>query len=515
MTPTRAITWPPGLYMTLLITSIPVRDAAQAARNVAEALPAGAEAIELRIDAYAGEAAALSALILRHPRCKWIVTCRTRAEGGAFAGDAASALQRAADVARNTPAWIDLDQRSCGPAAAFEAAAPGAWRPAGVIVSSHAFDGRTPDVEALRAAAGRLGPGAPVKIVWTPRDVCDNFAAFQAQREGDGHVSAICMGEEGLASRILARKFGAFASYCCLGPDAATAAGQPALADVKSLYRWDAIGPRTRVFGLAGDPVAHSAGPAFFNAAFGRLGMDAVYVPFRVRGREALARFLAGAKARPWLDFGGLSVTLPHKRAAFELADAIADEETQRIGAVNTLTLRGGRWIGANTDAPAAAASLAAALGCEPADLAGLAVDLLGTGGAARAVAAGLRKWQCTVTVFGRDPARTAAFAGELDCAAADWAERAAASGARRAGDILVNATSVGLAPQADASPMPPQGLAGRRLVFDLVYQPAVTRLLADAAAAGCQILGGRDMFARQASMQLEIWTGVADSSGF
>jgi shikimate 5-dehydrogenase len=146
---------------------------------------------------------------------------------------------------------------------------------------------------------------------------------------------------------------------------------------------------------------------------------------------------------------------------------------------------------------------LADALGCSRIDLAGVRVDVLGTGGAARAVLYGLKEPGCTVTLYGRSADRTLRLAEQSGAVAAAWNERL-----QRDGDVLINCTTVGMWPDVDASPVPADALADCRLVFDLIYNPLETRLLRDAAGTGIKTLNGLDMFVRQAAVQFELWTG-------
>jgi len=135
--------------------------------------------------------------------------------------------------------------------------------------------------------------------------------------------------------------------------------------------------------------------------------------------------------------------------------------------------------------------------------LRGLSVDLLGTGGAARAIVTGLRDAGGRVTIYGRSRERTRGLADALGATPAAWDQRTA-----RNGSILINCTNVGMTPAADTSPMPAEALRGCALVFDVIYNPLTTKLLRDAAAAGIATLGGLDMFLRQAGRQFVLWTG-------
>jgi shikimate dehydrogenase len=202
---------------------------------------------------------------------------------------------------------------------------------------------------------------------------------------------------------------------------------------------------------------------------------------------------------------GGFSVTAPHKTAARRWVGTGAGATAVRTGAVNTLVFTAGKKAtGYNTDSDAALDSITSALGGARKDLAGLSADVLGAGGAARAVIAALQACGCRVTVFGRSPERTSRLAKQFDAEARPWDQRV-----KRRGEMLVNCTTVGMWPAIDESPMPADALAGCKLVFDVVYNPLETRLLRDATSAGAPTLRGLDMFIRQAAKQLEYWTGV------
>ena len=243
--------------------------------------------------------------------------------------------------------------------------------------------------------------------------------------------------------------------------------------------------------------------PFLFNRWFTELGINAVYVPLLVRrGGGGVSRFLDGCMARSWLDLRGLSVTIPHKTAALKWVGEGADSLARGIGAANTLSFIDDTPAAYNTDCYAALSAIAGALGCDRTELVGRSVDVLGAGGSARALVAGLCELGCNVTIYGRSADKARRFAKEFSCAARSWEERA-----DRKGDILINCTPIGMWPAMGESPVPAEALSGCDLVFDLIYRPLETALLRAAAAAGCKTLNGVDMFVRQAAMQLELWT--------
>lgn len=268
------------------------------------------------------------------------------------------------------------------------------------------------------------------------------------------------------------------------------------------------INGETRVVGILGDPVAHTLSPAMQNAAFVALGLNFVYLPFRV-SKADLAAAVAGLRA---LGLAGANVTVPHKEAVLPYLDEVA-EEARLIGAVNTIVNQGGRLKGYNTDA---AGFLRAAVeaGFEPR---GAAAVVLGAGGAARAVSfalalAGVRR----IAIFNRTPARAEALAEEVSRATGIWAAalpwgELAKCGVEVMGtaNIVVQTTSLGMHPQeAAAPPVPANAFRKEQLVVDLVYNPPRTEFLRLAEECGARTENGLGMLLYQGAAALELWTG-------
>lgn len=251
------------------------------------------------------------------------------------------------------------------------------------------------------------------------------------------------------------------------------------------------IGPRTQLCGVLLHPAGHTRSPAMHNAAFAALGLDAVYVAFDV-APAALAAALAGARA---LGVRQLAVSLPHKEAVVAHLDEVEDI-ARRIGAVNTVTAREGRLLGANTDWLGAVRALE-----RETALAGREVVVLGAGGTARAVAWGARERGARVTVLNRTLARAEKLATELGAAAGPLEDLPAL-----AYDVLVNTTSVGL--RSEESPVPAAAIRAGAVVLDAVYDPPRTRLLRDAEARGARPIEGKWMLVHQAAEQLRLWSG-------
>ncbi len=228
------------------------------------------------------------------------------------------------------------------------------------------------------------------------------------------------------------------------------------------------------------------------NAAFEQLGLDAVYAAFDVPP-DSLPAALDGARA---LGMRQLAISIPHKERALTLLHEV-DETARRIGAVNTATLREGRWWGHNTDWIGAVRALE-----REAPLRGLRAVVLGAGGAARAVVYGLLQRGAEVTVRNRSPERARELAASLGAQA--WGDLESALGAP---EVLVNTTSVGLG--EDVSPIDPDSIPPGCLLLDAVYEPERTRLLREGEARGARTVPGKWMLVYQAAEQLRLWTGL------
>jgi shikimate dehydrogenase len=256
---------------------------------------------------------------------------------------------------------------------------------------------------------------------------------------------------------------------------------------------------RTRVAAVIGSPVRHSLSPAIHNAAFAAAGLDWVYVAFEV----APGRAVDALDAMRTLGLGGLSVTMPHKEAVAAAVDRL-DFAAAALAAVNTVVVdRDGALVGHNTDGAGFVDSLRADGGIE---VHGRAVVVLGAGGAARAVVDALaRAGADDVVVVNRTPAR-----GEVAAALAGSVGRVGTGVDVSGADVVVNATSVGMAGVgAEAGlPVDPDLLRAGQVVVDLVYHPLDTPLLQAARAAGAVAVDGLGMLVHQAAHQQLLWTG-------
>lgn len=480
------------------------------ARQVEAARAAGADMVELRVDLI-GDAAAAEAL-LRGPRVMPVIlTVRPRSEGGGWTAGETERLQLIERLGRLQPGFIDLELsawRSSREAVRIARELCGKSGGNRLIISHHDFESTPRPLDGIFDELAAT-PAEVIKAAFTARDSSDTLRVLdQLQRRAPRrNVIALAMGEAGLASRVLARKLGAFLTYAPLSCETRSARGQTTLDVLRTRFRWDRIQRSTRVFGVVGWPVTHSRGPDIHNAAMAAAGVNGVYLLMPVQpGYEAFAEFMDLAAKHDRLDIAGLSVTLPHKQNALRWLQARGEQVqplAERIGAVNTVTLStGGRWRGDNTDASGAISALSGVIG--DVALSDRRVAILGAGGVARAVAFALSERGCELTIYNRSASRGEALAHELRGAAKEWNDRK-----DQDAEILVNCTQVGMSPQTDASPMPPQALRSGQIVFDTVYNPPETRLLEDAALRGCRVVRGTDMFISQAAAQYHLWHGM------
>jgi 3-dehydroquinate dehydratase / shikimate dehydrogenase len=435
-----------------------------------------ADLVELRLDAVRDPDGAAAIAGRRLPV---VVTCRPRWEGGSFDGaedDRLTLLRRAWEAGAE---YVDLEH-----AAAFAPAFLTSTHGRRVVLSMHDFAGVPRDL-AARVAAMRETPAEVIKVAVRTARLSDAIEVFGLQRHLPGRaLVAIGMGMPGIVTRALAARAGSCWTYAGDG----WAPGQVPASVLRKRFRFDAIGRGTAVYGVVGRPIAHSLSPAMHNAAFAAEGIDAVYLPLEAADAED---FLVFAQA---VGLRGASVTAPFKVSL--AGHAALDVEASRAGALNTLVREGAGWRGTNTDVEGFLAPLRPRL-----PLHGVRSAVLGGGGAARAAAHALRREGATVTVCARRREQAQHIAASLDVQAAGWPP------VPGSWDLLVNATPVGTAPGVDETPWPDARFDGR-FVYDLVYNPPVTRLLREAEAAGCATLGGLDMLVGQAQQQFLLWTG-------
>jgi shikimate dehydrogenase len=263
-----------------------------------------------------------------------------------------------------------------------------------------------------------------------------------------------------------------------------------------------AISGKTRVCAIIGDPVEHSLSPVMHNAAFNELGLNLVYVAFTVTPTE-LKTAVLGAKS---LNLRGLNVTMPHKHAVMNYLDDV-DQTAKNIGAVNTVLNNNGKLVGYNTDGAGAMIALQE----NGVDAEEKKLVLLGAGGAAKAIAYQAAQDVEELVILNRTEEKAKELVKVLQSFDAKVSSRALSAASLKDElanvDILVNATSVGMHPDYDASPVSSDLLRSGMCVMDIVYNPLNTKLLNDAKSAGAKTVSGVEMLIYQGAVAFEIWT--------
>lgn len=469
---------------------VPVTTATMAeAVQLLNAAPAtGADLVEIRLDFFT-EPFDLKALRNASP-LPVLFTYRAVREGGRCGieeGKRLAVLQQAIDI--GTP-FVDVEAD-----AIHKIRKHGPTR---IIASFHNFTETPADLK-QRVLDAQNSNGDIVKFATMANRLTDNLAVFDAIRSCTKPVIGMAMGELGEPSRILSLAYGSILTFGSLETGRESAPGQIPARLLKDLYRVKQITASTRRFAVIGDPIAHSMSPQLHNTAYQALGIDAVYLKFRVAD---LAAFVSDI-AEP-LGIEGISVTIPHKHNALAFA-AEADELARKIGAANTLTRKApGIWHAANTDSRAAVNAIAGACRRANKALAGSSALLLGAGGTAKALGVGLSSAGAKVTLANRTREKAEELARQIGAAVVDLEK---AHEGRY--DVVVNTTSVGMHPQEDAIPVAPEVFRKGMVAFDAVYNPLETRLLKAARDAGAEVADGLEMLVGQAAEQFRIWLGV------
>jgi 3-dehydroquinate dehydratase/shikimate dehydrogenase len=499
--------------MTYLCVAIYVNSLEQARRDAAVAAENGADLVEYRVDTFTDERQLQE--LIGHSPVPCIVTCRTADEGGKAEIDDDQRVELLASPAVSDARYVDVELATLRERL-DRAHALGR----NLIASFHDFQGR-PDRLYNAIAEMNAAPTHVNKLVWTARTIRDNLEAFEIIQGRQKPTIALCMGEAGLISRVLAKKFGAFLTFASLEAGGGTAPGQISIHDMKRLYRWDTMNPRTKVYGVVASPVAHSMSPAIHNASFDETSFDGVYLPLLVNpGYESFKAFMESFVNFAGLDLSGLSVTLPHKENALRYLKekgAAVEPLAEQIGAVNTVVIdrsAGGEPVlrGMNTDYAAILDSITSKLGIAREQLADYRVAVIGAGGTGRTAVAALAHYGATVVVYNRTKDRADALAAEFNGKSGKVVAAAMEKLCDSCCQVYVNTTSLGMHPNVDASPFGENEspkLSADTVVFDTVYNPPQTKLLTQAQAAGAKTIGGIEMFVRQAAAQFEAWTGL------
>ncbi len=460
--------------------------------EIAESMARDNPFVEFRLDYLKQPAAALPKLkrfLETHQYVTAIGTCRRADNGGKFKGSLASQLDVLAKAAASGCQILDIELESAAKSKP-DAVAKLRSRAAGLIVSFHDFRA-TRNLEQTLEKMLKI-PADFYKVVSTATTLADNVTMMKfLQTESDRHaLIGLCMGEQGIISRVLSVRAGSVFTFGAVSDDIKTAPGQITAQKLRSIYRIEQVDAVTRVYGVVGDPIEHSLSPAIMNAAMRRENVNAVYLALHAKALKDLVYCLRE------IPLHGLSVTMPYKQSILQYLDN-TDAHTAKIGACNTV-VRGqeGKLYGFNTDVAGVVRPLEQRI-----TVAGAKVLVIGAGGAARAAVFGLKERGAEVWVMNRSSVKGQKLARQ---ARARFLKRADLR--KFAFDVIINATPVGMGNNRDCVLKEDEIQA--KLVFDMVYDPVETRLLQVARAKGIAVIPGVEMFVHQAARQFEIWTG-------
>lgn len=415
-----------------------------------------------------------------------LATCRRQENHGHFVGSIEEQCRVLSSAITSGARAVDLEIES----AEVRGVPLDDLRRARFVVSYHNWD-NTPALDPVVRRMSKIDADL-YKLVTTAKKPSDCVRVLNAVKPvGRGKWILLAMGEMGFPTRVLAPAAGFAYTYAAPSCVEGTASGQVSAKTLRHLYRVEKITRAAKIFGVIADPVRHSISPAVHNRGFQAKRLDAVYLPFLVPPPQ-LRDFMQSCDKLPVC---GLSVTIPHKQRIIRYLDTV-EPLARRIGAVNTVWKKAGKWRGTNTDIYGVTGPLARKL-----KLAKSTVLVAGNGGAARGAVFALMDAGAKVTITGRNPDNVKSLAR---------ATGAEAMSSDKLGDAyfdaFVHATPLGMHPHDDACFFPDEIPAD--VVFDMVYNPAKTLLLRRAEEQGREVIPGLEMFMEQAARQFEIFTG-------
>lgn len=429
----------------------------------------------------------LSAVLAEYPGCTLLATCRRHQNHGRFNGSVEDQLRVLQAAVKAGAHAVDVEVESAevvGDKLAL------LREDARLVLSYHNYES-TPQLDLIVKRMTKHTADA-YKIVTTARKPSDNARVLGLSKLFPRTPFVLlAMGETGFPTRVLSPASGGVYTYAAPIATEGTAAGQVTAKQLRNLYRIDKVTKAAKIYGVIADPVRHSISPAVHNRAFQARRLDALYLPFLVNPNQ-LRDFMLLAESMP---VAGFSVTIPHKQKIIRYLDAV-DPLARRIGAVNTVWRKAGKWRGTNTDAVAVTGPLWRRL--KPSQS---TVLVVGNGGAARGAACAIVDSGAKVAVTGRNPDRVRALA---KVCGAEGITREQLNG--RYFDAVVHATPLGMYPNVDGCFF--DGKIPADVVFDMVYNPLETTLLKRAREQEKETITGLEMFLEQAVRQFEIWTG-------
>jgi 3-dehydroquinate dehydratase/shikimate dehydrogenase len=419
-----------------------------------------------------------------------IATCRRASTGGKFKGTIAAELEILEKAASSGFHLVDVELQT---AEAIKHVQLDKLRShsAALIISYHDFS-TTKDLDGIFE---RIQPYQPefIKIVSTAKTLSDNVTMMRfLERTRDmANLIGICMGDQGLISRVLGLRAGSVFTFAAATAGEETGPGQIAARTLEEVYRIDQLDAATKVYGVAGNPIKHSLSPLMLNTAFRRETVNGVFLALQA---SKITDLLTLVREVP---ISGLAVTMPLKEEILKYLEK-TDPLSEKVGACNTVVRsQEGKLYGFNTDVAAIVRPLERRL-----QLKGAKILVMGAGGAARAAVFGLKDKGAEVFVMNRSPESAQKLARQAKAKTFKKDQLAKSSF-----DVIVNATPAGMHGVKPHSILEPKEL-NARLVFDLVYNPIDTPLIRMAREKNIPVVTGVEMFVHQGARQFEIWTG-------
>jgi 3-dehydroquinate dehydratase/shikimate dehydrogenase len=545
--------------MTQICVPLMVEDHDEVLRDAIMAAELGADLVEYRVDVYFEDKDESTDLlqdridrvldIVKASPLPCIVTCRPHWEGGEYHGDDDErvALYEALGTSEHPPAYIDVElatyTRSANIRQKINLAVnhPEQVRSVStrLILSTHDFSGRPTDLTRKILEMQDEPACSIVKIAYRARSIRDNLELFEILADRQKPTIALCMGEFGIMSRILAPKFGGFLTFASLRDESTTAPGQITIDELLNLYRFRSINPSTKVYGIIGWPVTQSMSPMVHNAGFEQVGWDGVYVPMPVEESYESFKATMLAMIDSALNFTGASVTIPHKDhlGRFSVEFNPDDKSNNTICMCNNGNIpqntfeidghTGSMPMGEteNTDADAVAELLETHIG----ELDAKKIAIVGSGGVAMSTALIAMKLGADVYIRNRTEERAKTLVSRLEQIQENAPDGHGIHGSASTvsthnpevigADAYINCTPVGMTdgpnPDGLSIPIPDMDkLAPKTVFFDTVYNPIETPMIKAAKERGFRTIDGVQMFVKQAEAQFEIWTGQRAPEG-
>jgi 3-dehydroquinate dehydratase/shikimate dehydrogenase len=439
----------------------------------------------------------LKGFIEYHPHLVLIATCRRVKSGGKYRGSVESQLDILVKAAQLGCQLLDVEIESAILMKSRQ------WeklkKVAALILSFHDFRG-TKHLDKTFAKMKEF-PADFFKVVTTANSLHDNveLMRFLQSKSDDNAMVGVCMGEQGIISRVLGVRAGSVFTFGAANPGEETAPGQIAARTLFDTFRIDKVDAATRVYGVAGDPIRQSLSPVMMNTAFRRENLNAVYLALHAK---ELSDLMSCVRDIP---IHGLSVTMPYKEAILKHLDK-TDPISQKVGACNTvIRSQDGKLYGFNTDVAGVVRPLEQRMNIE-----GAKVLVLGAGGAARAAVYGLKERGADLYLMNRTAAAGKKLAQQAHI---KYVDRAKLAKIKVPFDVIINATPIGMDALELKGEKPEKPLLSAdelncRYSLEMVYSPAETPFTKMARAKGIHVIPGSEMFVHQGARQFEIWTG-------